>query len=481
MFASVLSGLSSGIFSAAKSTVDAYKPSNIYKSGGGFERLSQQWIANISYRSPILADVAQNMLSNFQLEMVKKQRFQEYINSDSSKGMRESVSKTLGGTTDAKKIDQEMLRILTKLGHAIDEQGIEETKKSQLFQKFGDFFTHAFDESTHSTNNHNQSENHIDDELLNRIEANTRRTFNVLEELFRRETIMGGHIGEVDGVTSTPPTPSGHSTSHTPNFIDPYTGLPSIRAAVGHIGGSFLTKVFDDHTISRFAKKTKNYFGFEDDPEMQPTDSPVPTPTPNDGFEVEKEINKTRAPDDVPPESPITQKDSTELDKVTELINNTSLDLDDKPTTKETSSELDKVTNLLSGISLDLGDTKPPQNRPVSNNPIANLPDNIPTLVPKPTKVKDTSEIVNNILKNISLDLNTDVNENTKVAAKNKDTHVISVDNNNESYKEGFTKITTENTSESAKETEVAAVKRAEKSDDISEQILEELKNCCLP
>ena len=74
------------------------------------------------------------------------------------------------------------------------------------------------------------------------------------------------------------------------------------------------------------------------------------------------------------------------------------------------------------------------------------------------------------------MDLNTDVNENTKVAAKNKDTHVISVDNNNESYKEGFTKITTENTSESAKETEVAAVKRAEKSDDISEQILEELK-----
>lgn len=384
MFKSALSALTSTVIGATKNTIDTYRPSNWLKSGGAFERIAQQGIANISYRSPILSDVAQTMLHNFQLDIANKENLKAYSKSDSAKDFKESVSRKMGSDTPNNKIEDEMVRILDKINKSVDNHGIEKAKEDTLFKEYEKYF-HEFKTNTKTNTHKENSETTTTDsgldsganKLLDLIVSNTQRTFNVLEEMFSRGGMgLGGSV-------------SGSRTTNGQTFIDPMTGMPSISAAVGSIGGSFLAKVFDDETIEKFSQKTKKFFGIS--PDIEPKKSEVP-----DIKVPDIEPKKSEVPDIKVPDPDIEPKKS----------------------------------------------------------------------VARPKKSESIRSSIQDILEATSLDLNEDSNKKK----------IFSLDNTSESAKENITKISSENTSESAKEIEAATNLRASESLKISEEILDELK-----
>lgn len=370
MFKEALSSLASSAIGAAKATARAYIPTteNLH---GSFDRIAQQGIANIAWRSPIMSDIANTMLRSFQAETVRKEQIRNHIKSESSVGLREAVSAKMGDSPSSKKVDAEMSKVLEKMSAAIDKDGAENAKKSSLFTEFGKHFSKFKLEPTQQpepiyTSSIEAQQSGVDGSpSLIKIEHNTQRTFNVLEEMVGRQNLMGAG-GNGGGNVSAPNS-----------FIDPMTGMPSISAAVGSIGGSFLGKIFDNDTIEKFASKTKDFFsravGSKDDTE--------PLPLPEVGVVV--------------------------------------------PTTPET-----------------------------------------PKRAPRPRKKSMGLSSVESVLGDLSLDLNTDKNDKA----------VITKDNTTESAREGFTKVSTENISESAKEIEVTTNKRANELREVQDNILTELK-----
>lgn len=263
MFKEAISSLTASVISAAKSAAQDNIPTseNLH---GVYGSIAQYGISNIAYRSPFLANIAQTMLHNWQVESVKKDRIKTFLKSKNSDEMRNAVSSTMDVTATSKQIDKEMTRILDSISKSIEKNGQEEAKKSDIFKQFGKFFSEfkSAEESTENqTKEHNGSGN--DDQILTRIETNTHRTVDVLEQLTSKHVVGG----------------NSHSDDVNKSFIDPMTGMPSISAAVGHIGSSFLSKVFDNDTIERFANKTKDFFGSTNAPEV-PTARPKETSVP---------------------------------------------------------------------------------------------------------------------------------------------------------------------------------------------------------
>ena len=286
MFKSALSAITSTVVGAAKNTIDNYHPANLIKEGGAFSRIAQQGIANIAYRSPILADIAQTLLHTIQLDSANKERLKAYTKSDSASDFRAAVTKKLGDQGTPKKIDAEMVKILDKIEKSIVRDGIEKTKTTSIFKEFGKYTPQSTTAPT-SASASEQSSGDITDGVahasLNKIESNTQRTVNVLEEIATRGVMGRGASGSDGGVASggthsLSGSDGGVASGGTHSFIDPMTGMPSISAAVGSIGGSFLAKVFDEDTIEKFVKKTKKLFGFENE-ESEPVSDISKKPT----------------------------------------------------------------------------------------------------------------------------------------------------------------------------------------------------------
>jgi uncharacterized membrane protein len=248
MFKAALSALTSTVMDSAVDTFSSYKPTAA-NAHGSFERIAHQGIANLSYRSPVLADIAETMLKNFQIEMEKRERINNYVKSGASSNLRNAVTQKVGAGNN-EKIDAEMTSILTKLSKSIDRQGLEETKKSALFKEYEEYFEEFKKANPTQQNPQQQPQSGPTGPglpvapQLDKIEANTHRTVNVLEEMSTQKSI-GGAGGE--GGTGT----SGIS------FVDPVTGMPSMRAAIGSIGGSILAKVFDDDFTDKIAARFK--------------------------------------------------------------------------------------------------------------------------------------------------------------------------------------------------------------------------------
>jgi hypothetical protein len=252
MFKSALSSLGSSITGAAKATIQSYKPTpeNLH---GSFNRIAEQGIANLSYRSPIMSDIAQTMLQSFQFEIAKKDKINKYVKSDKSADFRSEISAQLGDKASSKAIDIEMKKVLEKITKSIEETGQAKTMESDLFKKYGKHFDDFKKETTKehppeqevSGASGGMSEAH-----LIRIENNTLRTVDVLEGMTQHGSVHAG--GTAAGTEPSAPKVGGGSS-----FIDPYTGMPSVKAAIGSIGGSFLAKVFDDDLLEKYAGKVK--------------------------------------------------------------------------------------------------------------------------------------------------------------------------------------------------------------------------------
>ena len=251
MFASALSSVTSALSSSVKDTASSYKfnQENIH---GSFERLAQLGIANLSFRSPIIADIAEQVLKNFQLTITKKEKLREYVKSGESEELRKKVKSKLPETTSSKKIDEEMMRILEKLDKEVESSKSTSYKQSEFFKEYQSYFEKfKKDNATQESKSSPQakpgetSSSTVGDSsgILDKIQYNTQRTFNAIEALASQMNVSGA---------------SGDKGSGQASFIDPMTGLPSMRAAIGSIGGSFLGKIFDDELISKYSNKVRS-------------------------------------------------------------------------------------------------------------------------------------------------------------------------------------------------------------------------------
>ena len=270
MFKSALSSVASTVVSAAKNTLKDYQSSTSTQSGGVVGNIMQQGIANMAYRSPIMADIAQTVLDSFHVENARKQKINDYVKSSSSDGMRDSVKSSMEPNSSQAKIDKEMISILDRMSKAIDKSGIEEAKKSALFKQYEKYFTEFKKSSPTSTKpspptHNNPSEDHS--EILGVIANNTHKTVNALENLTN------------NGIGGSRDHQSSDNSHGTPSFDDPLTGRPSVRDVISQIGGTFLQKVFDDETIEKFVGKTKSFFSKSKEKVSETTIDPVQSDT----------------------------------------------------------------------------------------------------------------------------------------------------------------------------------------------------------
>lgn len=257
MFKSAISSLTSAVIGATKETVKQYLP-HVENEGDSVRKLAintviQGGIARIAFRSPILSDIAQNTFKVHQLETAKRQKVSEYVKSSRADWLRPVVKDSLDPKASDKKINEEMTLIISKISKEIDRVGVEDTKKSGQFKEYEKYFEEYMTKNKETpvgAASIASTPHSLEDEILNRIESNTRQTVNTLESL------------SIGGVGGSSPTKS------NPSFIDPLTGMPSINAGIGAIGGSFLSKFFDDDLIEKFAKKAKTFF-FEDEEQTQ--------------------------------------------------------------------------------------------------------------------------------------------------------------------------------------------------------------------
>ena len=260
-----LSTLTSLVGSAVKNVATDYKPTGD-NMGGAFTRIAQQGIANLSYRSPILADVASTMLHSFQSELVHRDKIKKHISSEDSNSLRTAITEKLGADTSKSKVEAEMFKVIDKMSKIVDAEGHEAAKKADVFKEFGEYFKN-FRKAPEQNQQHQQGASGEVEGTLGRIDVNTQKTAHLLAEIAAEP----GSLTNPNSTTYAGETPK---QSGSPSFVDPMTGLPSIKAAVGSIGGTFLAKVFDDELITKYATKLKTrMFGAEE--EVTPTTNPV--------------------------------------------------------------------------------------------------------------------------------------------------------------------------------------------------------------
>lgn len=252
MFKSTISALTSSVFKTAANTIGQYAPSAHNFAEGAYSQLINQGISNIAYRSPIMADIATTAFNVFQTELAKKKKISEYVKSSDADWLRPKVKEKLGDVSQSK-IDAEMMKIIGKISSQIDKIGINEVKKNEEFKEYSQYFD-SFKQKTDKptdtpTDNTNTApQTSLGDEILTRIEANTKQTVNALETLSIKQ-----------GSTNQSSTSINHQS-----FVDPITGMPSIKAGVGAIGGVVLSKLFDDKMIDKLVTKTRKIFGIDD-------------------------------------------------------------------------------------------------------------------------------------------------------------------------------------------------------------------------
>jgi hypothetical protein len=247
MFKSALSSLAPSVVSSAKATASSYLPTG-NNLNNSFNRIAEQGIANLSFRSPILADVATTMLQAFQAELEKKESIKSYAKSDSAADIREQLKAKLGKGASDKKVEEEVVRVLDKMNKLVETGDKKQIESSDLFKEFGTHFKKFSDflNPKSEPKKKESGDQQHGNEQLDKIEVNTRKTVDLLNTLDMNKS------GE--GIPQ--PTPASPNSGQQ-QYIDPLTGMPSIRAAVGSIGGTFLGKVFNDDLLTKYADKIR--------------------------------------------------------------------------------------------------------------------------------------------------------------------------------------------------------------------------------
>ena len=232
MFKQVISALGDSVKSAGKNFGRSMEPSEL--ASDKLTGIISAGLSGIGTRSPLLSDITSaindKFLATVALEKERNKQFQDFMRSETgiSAGKEATKSEPL---LSQKKIDSQMMGVLSKITRLIDRSGEEEAKKTDLYKKYETYYTEfkkTVDAEAKKKSEVNPTEKTTapkesggSDQLLVDIETNTKNTADALAK--------GGTGGK-----------------------EPVT----IRGAAQHIGGTFLNKVFNEDMISRMASAT---------------------------------------------------------------------------------------------------------------------------------------------------------------------------------------------------------------------------------
>lgn len=343
MFKEALKDVAGSLVGSTRQTMKSYNPFSGYGEGSGFERLAHAGIANISYRSPILADVATSVLQNFQEEQHKRAMIKEYVNTPGSEQLREKVKESLGADASDKKVTQQMITELRNVAAQIKEHGIHAAKETESYKKYGAEFEKVFPEyAAPEARQHiartrfgesrvpvfGNSGSDSSDAILSQIEYNTKQIANTLDEM-----VMRG------GLTGAGGTPGVQGKGSSGVYIDPITGLPSAKAAVSAVGSKIISNVFSEDVIERIGSKIRKIIAPEEKTEKQTSNIQAK----------ESEVSKT------------VEESSEEVLKteVSESKTETSVEVAPKVSKAKRADEMQKAfADTLSKIDLNLNSPK---------------------------------------------------------------------------------------------------------------------------
>lgn len=232
MFKQVISALGDSVKSTGKNFGRSTASSEL--ASDKLTGIISAGLSGIGTRSPLLSDITSaindKFLATVALEKERNKQFQDFMRSETgiSAGKEATKSEPL---LSQKKIDSQMMGVLSKITRLIDRSGEEEAKKTDLYKKYETYYTEfkkTVDAEAKKKSEVNPTEKTTapkesggSDQLLVDIETNTKNTADALAK--------GGTGGK-----------------------EPVT----IRGAAQHIGGTFLNKVFNEDMISRMASAT---------------------------------------------------------------------------------------------------------------------------------------------------------------------------------------------------------------------------------
>lgn len=227
MFKQVLSALDDSL----KPTIGQINPKELVadKLAG----VIQNGLTGIGSRSPILSGITNSINRRFMdtlaIEKMRTRQYQEFMSSQVGIDAGKKI-KTNDSDATQKKIDGELLSALGKITKLIDKVGEDEAKKNDIYKKYESYYTDfkkTIDEAAAEQNTNEPARPYfgeptaggLSDNLLSSIEKNTKDTANIL-----------GKNGPIGSATYSPVT---------------------VRGAADQIGGSFLTKVFNEKMVNR--------------------------------------------------------------------------------------------------------------------------------------------------------------------------------------------------------------------------------------
>jgi hypothetical protein len=235
MFKQVMSSLGDSVRSTGRSFGRSTTHSEL--ASDKLTSIISAGLTGIGSRSPILSDIVSTIndkfLASVAIEKERNAQYKDFVGSETGKVAGKEATKSEPQLSQ-KKIDSQMMGVLSKITHLIDRSGIEEAKKSDLYKKYETYYTEfkkTIDEAAKKQSDpkptqqsYGPRETGGTDDLLVDIEANTKNT---------AEALLKG-------------------AGTTPAHKEPVT----IKGAAQHIGGTFLNKVFNDDMISRMANAT---------------------------------------------------------------------------------------------------------------------------------------------------------------------------------------------------------------------------------
>lgn len=235
MFKQVISALGDSVKSTGRNFGRSMEPSEL--ASDKLTGIISAGLSGIGTRSPLLSDITSAINDKFlaavALEKERNKQFQDFMRSETgiSAGKEATKSEPL---LSQKKIDSQMMGVLSKITRLIDRSGEEEAKKTDLYKKYETYYT--------------EFKKTIDAEAKKKSEVNpteTTTTITAPRELGGSDQLL------VDIETNTKNTADALAKGGT-GGKEPVT----IRGAAQHIGGTFLNKVFNEDMISRMASAT---------------------------------------------------------------------------------------------------------------------------------------------------------------------------------------------------------------------------------
>ena len=245
MFDSQINDHAQDVFDSIKSTSADFAKSAF---SGGIQMLKDR----VSARAPVAASIVSEIVAKVQeAAELKKQRHADaaaYVDNNPERikefqDVLRKESKT-PDKLDDKAINEDIKKILVKLHEMTDESSKGLKKSDELYKKYNKFY-----------------EDYAEELLYQQHAKET--------ESYAREYYGTDEYPEIEAVkkpdSAIPDKPKTVSDTKKKPVREKSNEPKTVKSALSEVGHSYITKVFDDRTISILADKTKEHFGLDNE------------------------------------------------------------------------------------------------------------------------------------------------------------------------------------------------------------------------